>query len=237
MSISELNERWQKEQKVLYWPDIAKREDPADFATRLTNHVKESDFYNTSPSISPQGDKVAFISDRDDYFDVYIMSTIDNKVTKIVDGQRTKNFEELHLLTPGITWSPDGKKIALAVKSGESDAIFIVDAATGNQEKIQFQLEGIFSVDWSPKRGQTRVCPFFGDQSTGKDSFQLKLNFFLIAGRSVDNEYCIALTTLHSECNLLPLGDQVIPGVSKCNSSKFFVRWPSTIFVTSGNHR
>jgi len=168
LTVSELNDRWQKEQKVLYWPDIAKREDPADFATRLTNHVKESDFYNTSPSISPQGDRVAFISDRDDYFDVYIMSTIDNKITKIVDGQRTKNFEELHLLTPGITWSPDGKKIALAVKSGESDAIFIVDAATGSQEKIQFQLEGIFSVDWSPKGDK---LAFVGDDAKQSDIY------------------------------------------------------------------
>ena len=151
LSVSELNERWQKEQKVMYWPDIAKREDPSDFATRLTNHVKETNFYNTSPSISPQGDKIAFISDRDEYFDVFIISTIDNKVTKVVDGQRTKNFEELHLLTPGITWSPDGKKIALAVKSGDRDAIFIVDAATGDQEKLEFQLDGIFSVDWSSR--------------------------------------------------------------------------------------
>ena len=168
LSVSELNERWQKEQKVLYWPDIAKREDPADFATRITNHVKESNFYNTSPSISPQGDKIAFISDRDDYFDVYIISTIDNKITKIVDGQRTKNFEELHLLTPGIAWSPDGKKIALAVKSGDADAIFIVDAVTGNQEKLEFGLDGIFSVDWSRKGDK---LAFVGDNQRQSDIF------------------------------------------------------------------
>ncbi|MCX6138158.1 MAG: BamA/TamA family outer membrane protein [Ignavibacteriales bacterium] len=150
LTIEELNERWQKEQKVLYWPDIAKREDPADFATRLTNHVKDGNFYNTSPTISPQGDKIAFISDRDDYFDVFVMSTIDRKVKKIVDGQRSKNFEELHLLTPGITWSPDGKKVALAVKSGDLDAIFLVDVGSGDEEKLEFQLDGIFSVVWSP---------------------------------------------------------------------------------------
>jgi len=172
LSVSELNERWQKEQKVIYWPDIAKREDPADFATRLTNHVKDGNFYNTSPSISPQGDKIAFISDRDDYFDVFIMSTIDNKITKIVDGQRTKNFEELHLLTPGITWSPDGKKLALAVKSGDEDAIFIVDAATGEKEKLEFKLDGIFSVSWSPKGDK---LAFVGDNSRQSDIYTYDL--------------------------------------------------------------
>ena len=149
LTVEELSERWQKEQKVLYWPDVAKREEPEDFSTRLTNHVKENNFYNTSPAISPQGDKVAFISDRDDYFDVYIMSTIDNKITKLVDGQRTKNFEELHLLTPGMCWSPDGKKIALSAKSGERDAIYLIDVNSGDEEKIAFDLEGIFTVDWS----------------------------------------------------------------------------------------
>lgn len=152
VSIKDLSERWQKEQKVLYWPDVAKREEPSDFSyKRLTNHTKDGNFYNTSPAISPQGDKIAFISDRDDYFDVYLMSALDGEIIKkLVSGQRTKDFEELHLLTPGLTWSPDGKKIALAVKAGERDAIMIVDAESGDQQKILLNLDGVFSLAWSP---------------------------------------------------------------------------------------
>lgn len=173
LSVEELSERWHKEQKKLYWPDVAKREEPEDFATRLTHHVKENNFYNTSPAISPQGDKIAFISDRNDYFDVYVMSTIDNKITKVVDGQRTKNFEELHLLTPGMSWSPDGKKIALAAKSGERDAIYLIDAASGDEEKIEVELDGIFSVDWS-RQGNTLV--FVGNTSYQSDIYTYDLN-------------------------------------------------------------
>ncbi len=151
LSVEELSERWQKEQKVLYWPDIAKREDPSAFARRLTNHVKSGNFYNSSPAISPQGDRIAFISDRNDYFDVFYMSALDGEILgKPVSGQRTKDFEELHLLTPGISWSPDGKSIALSTKSGEQDAIFIVDVDHSDQEKLEFGLDGIFSVEWSP---------------------------------------------------------------------------------------
>jgi Tol biopolymer transport system component len=150
LTVKELSERFQKEQKVLFWPDIAKREEPADFARRLTDHTKDNNFYNTSPSISPQGDKIAFISDRNDYFDVYVMSAIDGQILdKVVNGQRTKDFEELHLLTPGITWSPDGKRIGLAVKAGERDAIVLIDVNSGVEEKIEFNLDAIFSVDWS----------------------------------------------------------------------------------------
>lgn len=150
LSLKELSERWQKEQKMMYWPDIAKREEPVDFSRRLTDHTKDENFYNTSPSISPQGDKIAFISDRNDYFDVFLMSALDGSVLeKVVSGQRTKNFEELHLLTPGISWSPDGRKIALAVKAGERDALVVIDVESGDQQKFEFDLDGIFSVDWS----------------------------------------------------------------------------------------
>jgi len=179
LTVEELSERWQKEQKKMYWPDIAKREDPEDFSTRLTNHIKENNFYNTSPAISPQGDKIAFISDRDDYFDVFVISTIDNTITKVLDGQRTNNFEELHLLTPGMTWSPDGKRIAIAVKSGERDAIYLIDVKEGDEEKIELELEGIFTVDWS-HQGDKLVF-------VGNTSYQSDIYTYEIATKKLTN--------------------------------------------------
>jgi Tol biopolymer transport system component len=150
LDLKELSERWQKDQKVIYWPDIAKRDEPADYARRLTDHRKDGGFYNTSPAISPQGDKIAFISNRNEYFDLFVMSALDPaNVDKIASGQTTPEFEELHLLTPGISWSPDGERIALATKAGEEDAIMVLNPETGDQEKLTFGLDGIFSVDWS----------------------------------------------------------------------------------------
>jgi Tol biopolymer transport system component len=149
--LEELNDKWKKDQKVLYWPDIELRKEPNEFSKQLTDHTKDGGFYNTSPAISPQGDLIAFISNRDDYFDVFIMSASDGKIIKkLVKGNTTANFEELHILTPGLCWSPDGKKIALSSKAGASDAIFIFDVKTGKHQKLDLKLDGIFSVDWSP---------------------------------------------------------------------------------------
>lgn len=173
LGLEELNERWQKEMKVTYWPDIAKREEPADYARRLTDHKKDGNFYNTSPAISPQGDKIAFISDRSDYLDVFLMSTIDGKdIDKIVDGQTTSDFEELKLLTPRITWSPDGKKIALAAKAGEQDAILIIDVESGDREKLTFDLNAIYSVDWSV---QGTFLAFVGNKLHKSDIYTYSL--------------------------------------------------------------
>lgn len=151
LTLEELSERWMKEQKKLYYPDIAIRESPVDYAKRLTDHTKTRSFYNTSPEISPSGDRIAFISNRDDYFSVYVMSAIDGSdVKKLIDGTSTVDFEQLHLLTPGISWSPDGKHIAIASKSGADDAINIINVESGEYEKLPLARDGIYSVQWSP---------------------------------------------------------------------------------------
>ncbi len=151
LSLEELSDRWMKEQKKLYYPDVAVRESPADYAKRLTDHTKTGSFYNTSPAISPSGDRIAFISNRDDYFSVYVMSAIDGSdVRKLVEGTNTNDFEELHLLTPGLSWSPDGKFIALSSKAGASDAISVIDVETGSYERLPVVMDGIYSVQWSP---------------------------------------------------------------------------------------
>jgi Tol biopolymer transport system component len=173
VNLEELSERWHKDLKVEYWPDIAKREDPADYARRLTDHKKDGGFYNTSPTLSPQGDKVAFISNRRDFFDVFVMNAVDgSQVDKIVDGQQTSNLEELHLLTPGISWSPDGKRLALAAKAGEEDAILLIDVKSGEMEKLTFGLDGIFSVSWSPTGGN---LAFIGNRPRQSDLFVYNL--------------------------------------------------------------
>ncbi len=150
LSLKELNERWKKEIRKMYWPDIALRKDPDEFAKRLTDHREDGGFYNTSPAISPQGDKIAFISNRDYYFDVYLMDAADGKIIKrLVKGNRTPDFEELNILTPGLSWSPDGSKIVLSAKSSGYDLVYIIDVEEEDRETIPIKLDGIKSVTWN----------------------------------------------------------------------------------------
>lgn len=151
LNLKELSEEWFYAQKQRYMPDIAERQRATDFAERMTNHKKDNSFYNASPTISPQGDKIAFISDRDDYYSVYVMSAIDGKILqRVIKGYNTTDFEQLHLLTPGISWSPDGQYISLAAKSQGEDVIYIVPVDRGKRRKLTFDLDAIYTVRWSP---------------------------------------------------------------------------------------
>lgn len=169
IDVQELGERWKKEIKIQFWPDIAIRDDAANFAKRLTNPKKDDGFYNTSPELSPQGDKIAFISNRDFYFDVYLMDALSGKIIdKIVEGNRSPDYEELNILTPGLTWSPDGKKIALSAKSSGYDAIHIIDINTKDAEVLPVRLEAIQSVIWS---NDGKYLAFIGQTTSQSDLY------------------------------------------------------------------
>ncbi|MEP7235657.1 MAG: biopolymer transporter Tol, partial [Ignavibacteriota bacterium] len=74
ISVTEFSEKFIEYLKKLYFPDISRFDDPATFAEILADHKKLGNFYNAGPEISPKGDMIAFISDRDDYYNIYIQS-------------------------------------------------------------------------------------------------------------------------------------------------------------------
>lgn len=174
LSLEKLSEKWHKAMKQEYWPDISTRQEVTDFATRLTNHSKGGGYYNTAPALSPDGDKIAYISNRDDYFDVFIADAKKGKIIyKLISGNTTADFEELHLLTPGLCWSPDSRKIAIAVKSGDEDAIYIVDVESEDKDEIPMHFGGIFAVQWNPINNS---LVFVGDDSKQSDIWIYDLN-------------------------------------------------------------
>jgi Tol biopolymer transport system component len=152
LGIEDLDKKWQKELKKTYWPGIKSREEPTDFAKRLTDNSVDGGFYNIAPALSPDGRYFAFISDRNDLFDVYIANARTGEIIdKIVEGNTTPEFEELQILAPGLTWSPDGRRIALSTKAGANDAIFILNVNSGDRTEVPItNLNELQSVSWSP---------------------------------------------------------------------------------------
>ena len=54
-------------------------------------------------------------------------------------------------MNPNLTWSPDGRKVALSTKTKGVDELAIIDYKSGEIEKIRLkELDAIGSVSWSP---------------------------------------------------------------------------------------
>lgn len=175
LDLDELNALWQKDLRMTYWPDIARRDEPDEIARPLTNHRRSGHFINNSPAMSPDGRFLTFLSDRDDYFDIFLLDFHNgNKLTTLVSGQRSAGLEELHWLRPGLSWSPDGKHLIFAAKAGRGDALQVVDVARRKIVRTyRLDLDGIFSPTWSP-RGD--LIAFSGLQHGQSDIFLFNLN-------------------------------------------------------------
>jgi len=150
LSIEELNERWKKDIKRTYWPDIEVMFDPDEYARRLTDPKEDDGRYNTSPALSPKGDMIAYITNRDFFFSLYLMDANSGEVIKeLAEGNISPDFEELNIISPGLCWSPDGKKIAISALSHGYDLIYIIDVEDESFNTISLKLDAINGISWS----------------------------------------------------------------------------------------
>ncbi|SVD08578.1 uncharacterized protein METZ01_LOCUS361432, partial [marine metagenome] len=174
VDMKKLKSQWHKYLKEEYWPDISNRENIPEFARQLTDHEELENTYNVAPAISPDGNRIAIFSNKSGPMALYLISAEDGRfIKKVIQGERNSEFEELHILKPGITWSDDGKKIAFAAKSGKSDALFTVDIKSGNKTKYRLNMEGIFRPAWRPG---TNEIAFIGNNGKTSDIYLFNID-------------------------------------------------------------
>lgn len=173
-SLDEAGEIWLRELRHLYWPELGRRQYGKSVARRLTFHGRDRSFYNLQPSLSPDGEEIAFFSDRESWEAVYILNVKTEKVTRaVIEGGTQGEHESFHSFKSGIAWSPDGKQLAVVSKQGGKDVIHLLDAKSGKVKRVlKPKVRGILSPSWS--RDGRRIA-FSGQQDGFSDIYVYEL--------------------------------------------------------------
>jgi len=125
-----------------------------DLRTRTTARLTDTNAIDTSPSYSPDGNRVVFTSDRGGRAQIYVMNADGSNPQRISFGEGTYS-------TP--VWSPRGDLIAFTKQSGNQFQIGVM-RTDGSGERILssgFLQEG---PTWSPNG---RVIMFFRQDAGG----------------------------------------------------------------------
>ncbi|MDR3013371.1 MAG: BamA/TamA family outer membrane protein [Chitinispirillales bacterium] len=151
-SLEDLGTDWINELRRIYWPEIGRRMLPSDHATPITNTAADRSRFNLRPRISPDGQSIAFFSDRRDYTRIIITDTTGRELRRIggQHGLLGGSFESFQPMSGSLSWSPDGSELAFVVKRGGRNEIRIVNARNGRRQKtITPPLAAITGLDWS----------------------------------------------------------------------------------------
>ena len=167
MTVGDLSKAWVAKIRKDNLPQIAEFEPAETYGLRLTNQEKDLSRLNLSPTVSPDGKLMAFLSDRSLYNDLYLASAIDGKVQKkLVEGERSGGFESLRFLQAAFAWSPNQKYLAFVAKVGGEDAVYLLNVDRKKvTAKLTFGLDGIQSPSFSPDGKQVVFVGLEGGQS------------------------------------------------------------------------
>jgi TolB protein len=119
--------------------------------TQLTNHLYD----DYSPTWSPDSQRIAFISDRDDGWqqsEIYVMNADGSQQQRLTHNQDRDLFP---------VWSPDGRKIAFVkeISFGQSYtlAVLSLDQEGWTEERMPFRTRTLLRPAWSPDSTQIAI--------------------------------------------------------------------------------
>jgi len=133
--------------------------------------------YNLAPAISPDGNYVAFLSERDLLsIDLFLADAKTGKILKKLSSKaKSGHIDEYNFIESAGAWSPDSKKFAFSAFSAGVTKLLIVDAISGRVISTEGMgsVEEFSNIAWSPNGND---IAFTGLKEGQSDLYQFNLN-------------------------------------------------------------
>jgi Tol biopolymer transport system component len=132
-----LSKEWHLALRAGAAPQIVGRKPATSFATALITEDKEGGEVNVGPALSPDGSRLAFLSERDLFsIELFVADARTGEVTRRLSHQAVDpHVESLQFINSAGAWDRDGTRVALGAVSKGRPLLVMVDARTG--ERLQ----------------------------------------------------------------------------------------------------
>ena len=148
-----LTKEWHQAMNETYNPIIEK--------TRLVEQnsrplfvATEEKRLNVSPSLSPDGKQIVFLSSRDLFsIDMYLADAKTGKIIrKLVKTATNPHFDSLQFLNSSGSWDSKGERFVFGGVTKSDPVLVVINTKTGKREKeaVFKQLGEILNPTWSP---------------------------------------------------------------------------------------
>ncbi|MGH9350393.1 MAG: S9 family peptidase [Vicinamibacterales bacterium] len=105
--------------------------------------------WNTLPRWSPDGSRIAFISDRSGYRSLWIMKADGTGARQVLNLEQDQDYNHNeYIQTKSLFWSPDGSRIlCFAIRGGALD-LYVVSVVDGRAERVTNGEGSYHPVGW-----------------------------------------------------------------------------------------
>jgi hypothetical protein len=164
-----LGVRWEQSVRAAYEPLLEGRTLPEELGRPVVTPERAGGRLNLAPSVSPDGELVAFFSERGVFsIDLWLAEVETGRVVRRLASTETDpHFDAIAFVQSAGSWSPDGARFAYVVFARGENRLVTVDAATG-RDRREYAIPGVGAMNhpaWSPDGGRIVLTGMSGGRS------------------------------------------------------------------------
>ncbi len=176
--INDLSNRWRNETESYFAEARNETQSPDAYGRRVVYEPEGEDgILNLGPAISPDGDEIIYMSERDLFsIEMFLADAHTGEVKRrLTKNMVDPHFESLQFVSSAGEWNQDGRHFVVAGVSGGDAVISVLDVLEGGKIAREVRLNPVgeaYTPTWSPDG--TRVA-FTGHQNGYTDLYIVDL--------------------------------------------------------------